>query len=78
MYWCSAFQLPTIVVSKLNSMLSGFILSSGQNKGIPKISWFKVTRPLCLGGLGLRDIKVINFALTMQHLRHITINKMSL
>jgi exonuclease III len=56
LYWTSTFKLPVTVIKDLNSMFLHFIW---QDK-VPMIGWEKCCMPKQEGGLGFRDIHLVN------------------
>jgi len=57
------FQLPSATTSQIDRISRNFFWqNSGDNKGLPMVSWDKVCRPKHAGGLGLRQMAAVNSA----------------
>lgn len=55
-------------MTKINSLLANFLWSTCSRKGIAKVAWCTVNKPTRFGGLGLRDIGMLNKAFLMRHI----------
>lgn len=68
-YCMSCFLLPKSLVTEIERMLNSFWWSSGadNNKGIKWLLWENMSRPLCNGGLGFRNLYGFNIALLGKH-----------
>ncbi|KAJ4778130.1 RNA-directed DNA polymerase (reverse transcriptase)-related family protein [Rhynchospora pubera] len=63
-YQMSTQTLNRRVVSKINALIRNFFWGKTNTKYLSLCSWKKITQPFYMGGLGLRDIRDFNRALT--------------
>ena len=60
----ACFKLPATVCKKLTSAVSNYWWGSSlDNHKIHWVSWEKLTRPKCQGGMGFRDFQLFNQAM---------------
>ncbi|GKB71597.1 RNA-directed DNA polymerase, eukaryota, reverse transcriptase zinc-binding domain protein [Tanacetum coccineum] len=60
-YWPSVFLLPLTVINNINKILKSFLWGHGDSsKAKAKVVWKNICRPKSQGGLGLKDLSVIN------------------
>ncbi|KAL0348162.1 UNVERIFIED_CONTAM: hypothetical protein Sangu_1044000 [Sesamum angustifolium] len=67
-YWASVFILPKRVIKILEAKMRKFLWQGSIGRGYAKVAWEQVCRPKEEGGLGFRNILVINQALMLKHL----------
>lgn len=77
-FWCSAFSLPKKLIHRLSQLLSRFLWTGADRKGHHKVAWISVCQPKSKGGLGLRNIEVLNQACLMRYIWDIITKKDSL
>lgn len=63
LYLCSSFKIPKSICDKLNAISANFWWKIGNWKPIHWLSWKKIAAYKNEGGLGIRDIKLLNQAL---------------
>ena len=60
-------EIPTGVINKINQICKRFIWSgSNENRKMSLIDWDKVCQPKTCGGLGLKNLRMMNKALMMK------------
>ncbi|KAL0297854.1 UNVERIFIED_CONTAM: hypothetical protein Sangu_3175900 [Sesamum angustifolium] len=74
-YWCSVFMLPKGVIKAIEAKLQNFLWRGGTATGGYKVAWEQVCKPVTHGGLGIRNLQLMNNALMSKHLWHILIQK---
>ncbi|KAL0396454.1 UNVERIFIED_CONTAM: hypothetical protein Scaly_0093800 [Sesamum calycinum] len=67
-YWASVFILPKGVIKILEAKMRKFLWQGSTGRGYAKVAWEQVCRPKEEGGLGFRNILVMNQALMLKHL----------
>ncbi|KAL0294090.1 UNVERIFIED_CONTAM: hypothetical protein Sradi_6903600 [Sesamum radiatum] len=67
-YWCSVFILPKGVLKLIEAKLRNFLWRGGTTTGGYKVAWEQVCKPTSHGGLGIRNIQMMNNALMGKHL----------
>ncbi|KAL2247880.1 UNVERIFIED_CONTAM: hypothetical protein Sindi_2640300 [Sesamum indicum] len=68
LYWASAFILPKIVINEIEKRLRTFLWKGTTNSGYAKVAWKDLCRPKDEGGLGFKDIFILNRALMTKKL----------
>ena len=69
----SVAKIPTTCLNQLETINKFFLWNGkqeGKNKG--KINWKKVCQPNCFGGLGVRNLHILNNAFLLKHLWKLT------
>ncbi|GKA66800.1 RNA-directed DNA polymerase, eukaryota, reverse transcriptase zinc-binding domain protein, partial [Tanacetum coccineum] len=78
-YWASMFMLPVSICDSIDKLFKNFIWGKSESSsGIASVSWKDVCRPKNQGGLGLKSLRVMNYALMVKHLWYIASRKESL
>ncbi|KAL0288554.1 UNVERIFIED_CONTAM: hypothetical protein Sradi_7095400 [Sesamum radiatum] len=67
-YWCSVFILPKGMIKLIEAKLRNFLWRGGTATGGYKVAWEQVCKPTSHGGLGIRNIQMMNNALMGKHL----------
>ncbi|KAL2234698.1 UNVERIFIED_CONTAM: hypothetical protein Sindi_1202000 [Sesamum indicum] len=62
LYWSSAFILPKKVTNEIEKRLRTFLWKGTTNSGYAKVAWKDLRRPEDEGGLGFKDIAILNRA----------------
>ncbi|KAL2237629.1 UNVERIFIED_CONTAM: hypothetical protein Sindi_0954600 [Sesamum indicum] len=68
LYWASAFILPKKVTNEIEKRLRTFLWKGTTTTGYAKVAWKDLCRPTDEGGLGFKDIPILNRALMMKKL----------
>ncbi|KAL2225604.1 UNVERIFIED_CONTAM: hypothetical protein Sindi_2948700, partial [Sesamum indicum] len=68
LYWASAFILPKKVINEIEKRLRNFLWKGTKSSGYAKVAWKDVCRPVDEGGLGFKDISILNRALMSKKL----------
>ncbi|KAL2251949.1 UNVERIFIED_CONTAM: hypothetical protein Sindi_2317200 [Sesamum indicum] len=68
LYWASAFILPKKVTNKIEKRLRAFLWKGTTTSGYAKVAWKDLCRPKEEGGLGFKDISILNRALLTKKL----------
>ncbi|KAL2251905.1 UNVERIFIED_CONTAM: hypothetical protein Sindi_2312800 [Sesamum indicum] len=68
LYWASAFILPKKVTNEIEKKLRTFLWKGTTTSGYAKVAWKDLCRPKDEGGLGLKDISILNRALMTKKL----------
>ncbi|KAL2224536.1 UNVERIFIED_CONTAM: hypothetical protein Sindi_3021300 [Sesamum indicum] len=68
LYWASAFILPKKVTNVIEKRLRTFLWKGTTTTGYAKVAWKDLCRPTDEGGLGFKDIPILNRALMMKKL----------
>ena len=68
LYWSSAFILPKKVTNEIEKRLRTFLWKGTTNSGYAKVAWKDLCRPKDEGGLGFKDIAILNRALMTKKL----------
>ncbi|KAL2252008.1 UNVERIFIED_CONTAM: hypothetical protein Sindi_2323100 [Sesamum indicum] len=63
LYWASAFILPKVVIKEVEKRLRTFLWKGTSMTGYAKVAWKDICKPVEEGGLGIKDIGVLNRAL---------------
>ncbi|KAL2225770.1 UNVERIFIED_CONTAM: putative mitochondrial protein, partial [Sesamum indicum] len=63
LYWSSAFILPKKVTNEIEKRRHSFLWKGTTNSGYAKVAWKDLCRPKDEGGLGFKDIAILNRAL---------------
>ncbi|KAL2230721.1 UNVERIFIED_CONTAM: hypothetical protein Sindi_1666500 [Sesamum indicum] len=63
LYWASAFILPKKVTNEIEKRLRTFLWKETSTSGYAKVAWKDLCRPKEEGGLGFKDITLLNRAL---------------
>ncbi|KAJ4755003.1 hypothetical protein LUZ62_089408 [Rhynchospora pubera] len=66
LYGVAGGPLPDSIAHKLNQKIRAFFWGSNGTRKLQLMSWATITRPKMHGGLGLRDVTVINGAAVMK------------
>ncbi|KAL0293105.1 UNVERIFIED_CONTAM: hypothetical protein Sradi_6957100 [Sesamum radiatum] len=74
-YWCSVFILPKGVIKTIEAKLRNFLWKGGSERGGYKVSWEQVCKPTSHGGLGIRNIQMMNNALMGKYLWQVLTKK---
>ncbi|KAL2237569.1 UNVERIFIED_CONTAM: hypothetical protein Sindi_0948600 [Sesamum indicum] len=72
LYWASAFILPKKVTTEIEKRLRAFLWKGTTTSGYAKVAWKDLCRPKEEGGLGFKDISILNRALMTKKLCDIT------
>ncbi|KAL2228518.1 UNVERIFIED_CONTAM: hypothetical protein Sindi_1831500 [Sesamum indicum] len=62
LYWASTFILPKKVTNEIEKRLRTFLWKGTTNSGYAKVAWKDLCRPKDEGGLGFKDISILNRA----------------
>lgn len=63
-YWSQIFLISSGVIEEIEVILGAFLWSGvALNKHRALVDWSQVCAPVCKGGLGIRNMKVMNLAL---------------
>ncbi|KAL2235453.1 UNVERIFIED_CONTAM: putative mitochondrial protein [Sesamum indicum] len=68
LYWASAFILPKAVNKEVEKLLRTFLWKGTSMTGYAKVAWKDICKPVEEGGLGIKDIGVLNRALMTKKL----------
>ncbi|KAL2231003.1 UNVERIFIED_CONTAM: hypothetical protein Sindi_1694700 [Sesamum indicum] len=68
LYWASAFILPKKVTNEIEKRLRTFLWKGTSTNGYAKVAWKDLCRPKEEGGLGFKDIIILNRALMAKKL----------
>ena len=68
LYWASAFILPKKVTIEIEKRLRTFLWKGTSTSGYAKVAWKDLCRPKEEGGLGFKDITLLNRALMAKKL----------
>ncbi|KAL2237581.1 UNVERIFIED_CONTAM: putative mitochondrial protein [Sesamum indicum] len=68
LYWASAFTLPKAVIKEVEKRLRTFLWKGTSMTGYAKVAWKDICKPVEEGGLGIKDIGVLNRALMTKKL----------
>ncbi|KAL2251942.1 UNVERIFIED_CONTAM: hypothetical protein Sindi_2316500 [Sesamum indicum] len=68
LYWSSAFILPKKVTNEIEKRLRTFLWKGTTNSGYAKVAWKDLCRSKDEGGLGFKDIAILNRALMTKKL----------
>ncbi|KAL2251988.1 UNVERIFIED_CONTAM: Retrovirus-related Pol polyprotein from type-1 retrotransposable element R2 [Sesamum indicum] len=68
LYWASAFILPKAVIKEVEKRLRTFLWKGTSMTGYAKLAWKDVCKPVEEGGLGIKDIGILNRALMTKKL----------
>ncbi|KAJ3697639.1 hypothetical protein LUZ61_001344 [Rhynchospora tenuis] len=68
LYSMGAGPIPESVLQKINLKIRSFFWNTGDKNKMRLVSWDKITVPKAAGGLGLRDITLLNKAMAMKML----------
>ncbi|KAL2248033.1 UNVERIFIED_CONTAM: hypothetical protein Sindi_2655600, partial [Sesamum indicum] len=68
LYWASAFILPKKVTNEIEKRLRTFLWKGTSTSGYAKVAWKDLCRPKEEGGLGFKDITLLNRALMAKKL----------
>ncbi|KAL2252957.1 UNVERIFIED_CONTAM: hypothetical protein Sindi_0090400, partial [Sesamum indicum] len=60
LYWASAFILPKKVTNEIEKRLRTFLWKGTTTTGYAKVAWKDLCRPTDEGGLGFKDIPILN------------------
>ncbi|KAL2251985.1 UNVERIFIED_CONTAM: hypothetical protein Sindi_2320800 [Sesamum indicum] len=60
LYWASAFILPKKVTNEIEKRLRTFLWKGTTTTGYAKVAWKDLCRPTDEGGLGFKDIHILN------------------
>ncbi|KAL0295089.1 UNVERIFIED_CONTAM: hypothetical protein Scaly_3110100 [Sesamum calycinum] len=74
-YWCSVFILPKGVIKTIEAKLRNFLWKGGSERGGYKVAWEQVCKPTSHGGLGIRNIQMMNNALMGKYLWQVLTKK---
>nr|XP_043633199.1 uncharacterized protein LOC122604369 [Erigeron canadensis] len=78
-HWASMFILPARVIKDLEKLMRAFLWCQGPlGKGKAKVSWKSICLPKNEGGLGIKQILVVNKSLMAKHIWSIITNRESL
>ncbi|KAJ4802650.1 RNA-directed DNA polymerase (reverse transcriptase)-related family protein [Rhynchospora pubera] len=66
MYSMGAGSIPDSVLQKINAKLRAFFWNSGDSHKMRMVAWEKITSSKQCGGLGLRDVRILNQATNMK------------
>nr|GEU39736.1 hypothetical protein [Tanacetum cinerariifolium] len=78
-FWASVLIIPKGIIYDIHQLIRRFLWCNGELKrGKAKIAWDDICLPKSEGGLGLRNLKVFNFALMTTHIWNIISSKGSL
>ncbi|KAJ4758242.1 RNA-directed DNA polymerase (reverse transcriptase)-related family protein [Rhynchospora pubera] len=66
LYGAAGGSLPETIVQKINQLVRNFFWQNGEKNKMHLINWSIITKPKGCGGLGLRDVSVINNAAMMK------------
>ncbi|KAL2235424.1 UNVERIFIED_CONTAM: hypothetical protein Sindi_1274600 [Sesamum indicum] len=73
LYWASAFILPKKVTNEIEKRLRNFLWKGTTTSGYTKVAWKDLCQPKDEGGLGFKDISILNHALMTKKLCDIII-----
>ncbi|KAL2223834.1 UNVERIFIED_CONTAM: putative mitochondrial protein [Sesamum indicum] len=68
LYWASAFILPKAVIKEVEKCLRTFLWKGTSMTGYAKVAWKDICKPVEEGGLGIKDIGILNRALMTKKL----------
>ncbi|KAL2237640.1 UNVERIFIED_CONTAM: hypothetical protein Sindi_0955700 [Sesamum indicum] len=68
LYWSSAFILPKKVTNEIEKRLRTFLWKGTTNSGYAKVAWKDLCRPKDEGGIGFKDIAILNRTLMTKKL----------
>ncbi|XP_011075316.1 uncharacterized protein LOC105159815 [Sesamum indicum] len=68
LYWASAFILPKKATNEIEKRLRSFLWKGTTTSGYAKVAWKDLCRLKVEGGLGFKDISVLNHALMTKKL----------
>ncbi|KAL2248007.1 UNVERIFIED_CONTAM: putative mitochondrial protein [Sesamum indicum] len=68
LYWASAFILPKAVIKEVEKRLRTILWKGTSMTGYAKVAWKDICKPVEEGGLGIKDIGVLNRALMTKKL----------
>ncbi|KAL2224828.1 UNVERIFIED_CONTAM: hypothetical protein Sindi_2936600 [Sesamum indicum] len=68
LYWALAFILPKKVTNEIKKRLGAFLWKGTTTSGYAKVAWKDICRPKEEGGLGFKDISILNRALMTKKL----------
>ncbi|KAL2247960.1 UNVERIFIED_CONTAM: hypothetical protein Sindi_2648300 [Sesamum indicum] len=68
LYWSSAFILPKKVTNEIEKRLRTFLWEGTTNSGYAKVAWKDLCRPKDEGGIGFKDIAILNRTLMTKKL----------
>ncbi|KAL0281797.1 UNVERIFIED_CONTAM: hypothetical protein Sradi_7286600, partial [Sesamum radiatum] len=68
MYWASVFLLPKSIINAIESRMRSFLWQGSSGRGIAKVSWAQICKPIAEGGLGIKRVLFMNQALMMKQL----------
>ncbi|GJR80293.1 putative RNA-directed DNA polymerase [Tanacetum coccineum] len=78
-YWASVLIITKGIIYDIQSLICGFLWCNGEYKrGRAKVAWEDICLPKREGGLGLRNLDLLNMALMTKHIWNIVSNKESL
>ncbi|KAJ1703769.1 hypothetical protein LUZ63_003548 [Rhynchospora breviuscula] len=66
LYSMGAGFIPESILQRINTKIRAFFWNSGAKQKMRLVAWEKITAPKNYGGLGLRDVTVLNQAMTMK------------
>lgn len=66
MHYLAVFRIPTTIASKLDNMFAAFFWKDNQGKGLHWKKHIIIQKPRGEGGLGIRNIGILNKALLMR------------
>ncbi|KAL0283265.1 UNVERIFIED_CONTAM: hypothetical protein Sradi_7234600 [Sesamum radiatum] len=67
-YWSSVFLLPKAVINAIENRMRTFLWQGSSGRGIAKVSWAQICKPIAEGGLGFQRVLLMNQALMMKQL----------
>ncbi|KAI5329449.1 hypothetical protein L3X38_028846 [Prunus dulcis] len=70
-YTMGVFKLPQSLCQELSAMIARYWWGRSGRKGIHWLSWRKLCKPKCLGGLGFRNFEAFNKAMVAKQAWHI-------
>ncbi|KAL2235440.1 UNVERIFIED_CONTAM: hypothetical protein Sindi_1276200 [Sesamum indicum] len=68
LYWASAFSLPKAVIKEVEKRLRTFLWKGTSMTGYAKVAWKDVCKSVEEGGLGIKDIGILNRVLMTKKL----------
>ncbi|KAL2248716.1 UNVERIFIED_CONTAM: hypothetical protein Sindi_2345300 [Sesamum indicum] len=71
LHWASTFILPKRVINEIEKKLRTFLWKGTSTSGYTKVAWKDLCRPKDEGGLGFKDIYILNRALMTKKLCNI-------